>query len=89
MYRFAYQILLILDEMWLLPLLKFYHNAIVDFDSWNSMQDMSHVMMPVVVKNEGAKNFVLQGLNGWAIDDFSTVVGKVPTFIPKGFNLEV
>jgi hypothetical protein len=35
---------------------------------------MSHVMMPVVIKNDGAREFALRGLNGWAVDDFSTVV---------------
>ncbi len=37
-------------------------------------QEMSHVMMPVVIKNDGAREFALRGLNGWTVDDFSTVV---------------
>ncbi len=33
-------------------------------------------MMPVVVKNEGARAFAVGGLNGWVVDDFSTVVSR-------------
>ena len=44
--------------------------------SFGTEQEMSYVMMPVVVKNEGAKDFVLHGLNGWTMDDFSAVVRR-------------
>ncbi len=41
------------------------------------LQEMSHVMMHVVAKNEGAREFAVRGLNGWAVDDFSSVVSRV------------
>ena len=36
-------------------------------------QGMMHLMIPVVVKDEGAKNWVLDGLNGFKLDDLSGV----------------
>jgi hypothetical protein len=49
-------------------------------------------MMPVVVKNEGAREFAVRGLNGWAVDDLSTVVSPVPScstspfFVPAALD---
>ena len=37
-------------------------------------QEMMHMTMQVVVKNEVAKAFALRGLSGWAVDDLSSVV---------------
>jgi len=36
-------------------------------------QGMMHLMIPLVVKDEGAKNWVLDGLNGFKLDDLSGV----------------
>ena len=37
-------------------------------------QGMMHLMMPVVVKDENARRFLLSGLSGFQQDDLSTIV---------------
>jgi hypothetical protein len=49
---------------------------------------MSHLMMFSVVKCDSSKQFALNGLNGWALDDLSSVVSVLVFFQPKQFLVD-
>ena len=49
-------------------------------------QEMPHIMMPVVVKNDGAREFVMRGLNGWIVENFSSVVSQLSLHYRKSIK---
>ena len=66
-------------DLTFLPILRF----ALSLSFSKSKQEMPHIMMPVVVKNDGAREFVMRGLNGWIVENFSSVVSQLSTLSKK------